>query len=70
MRDELNRLQLFEYRLKGADPQQVLGKGFAIVADGSGERIVSVGAMQPGDTVKLLMRDGTVEVQVKKVVKN
>ena len=70
MRDELNRLQLFEYRLKGADPQQVLAKGFAIVADESGERIASAGAMQQGDTVKLLMRDGTVEVQVKKVVKN
>ena len=70
VRDELNRLQLFEYRLKGADPQQVLAKGFAIVADESGERIASAGAMQQGDTVKLLMRDGTVEVQVKKVVKN
>lgn len=70
VKDELNKLQLFEYRLKGADPQQILNKGFAIVADESGERIVSVGGMGQGQTVKLLMRDGIVEVQVKHVVEN
>lgn len=70
VKDEMNRLQLFEYRLKGADPQQILDKGFALLADGMGERIVSVEGLEVGQCVKVLMRDGTVEVQVKKITKN
>ncbi len=69
VKDEMNRLQLFEYRLKGADPQQILDKGFALLADGMGERIVSVEGLEVGQCVKVLMRDGTVEVQVKKITK-
>ena len=70
VRDEAGRLQLLEYRLKGADPQRVLERGFAIVAAPSGERVTSVAELREGEGLGLMMMDGEVEVTVKKVILN
>ena len=67
--DEYNRLKMIEYKVQAHDPMQILNKGFAIVVDGGGNRISSVSAMASGDVVKLLMKDGEVELSVLKVKK-
>jgi exodeoxyribonuclease VII large subunit len=70
VRDEAGKLQLLEYRLKGADPQRVLERGFAIVAAPSGGRVTSVAELREGEGLRLMMMDGEVEVTVKKVILN
>ena len=67
--DEYNRLKMIEYKVQAHDPMQILNKGFAIVVDGGGNRISSASAMASGDVVKLLMKDGEVELSVLKVKK-
>ena len=60
--NEYAKLDLLEYKVKSQDPQHILNKGFAIVADSNGERIVSIDDVCSGDSIKLIMKDGVVEL--------
>ena len=60
--NEYAKLDLVEYKVKSHDPQHILNKGFAIVANENGERIVSVDDVCSGDSIKLMMKDGIVEL--------
>ena len=68
--DEYNRLQLIEYKVKVHDPQRLLDKGFAVVMDDDGKQVTSVTGMRPGDKLKLLMKDGVVELSVLDIKNN
>lgn len=60
------RLEMFELRIKGADPARILGKGFAIVAvDGAR---ASAADVVRGRRMKLVLRDGTVEFEIGEVL--
>ncbi len=59
-----NALQMLELRINAASPQQILNKGFAIVAASSGERIRSVQDVAVDDVIKIILKDGTVKVRV------
>ena len=60
--NEYAKLDLIEYKVKTQDPQHILNKGFAIVANNNGERIASVDDVCSGDSIKLIMKDGIVEL--------
>lgn len=70
--EKKNKLQLVEYKLHSLNLQEVLNKGFVIVADKKGKRAVSVDDIPDTGTIRLIMKDGTVEmtVGVLKKVKN
>ena len=62
-RQQLDMLQL---RISAADPARILGNGFAIVAVGSKRACAS--DVVEGARLKLVLRDGTVEFEVGKVL--
>ncbi len=66
---ERNRLKMLELLLRARDPYHILDKGFVIVADGAGKRIDSVDGISDGDRIKLIMRDGIVELSAKELEK-
>lgn len=65
---ESGRIDLLDARIKAADPAEILAKGFAAVSRDGG-RVVSAGAVSPGDEVRLLFRDGAVDCKVLKINK-
>ena len=62
---EKNRLKMLGMLLDAGNPYHILDKGFAIVADGSGKRIGSVEEILEGKKIKLMLKDGLVELSVK-----
>ncbi len=62
--ERMNTLQMLELRMNAASPQQILNKGFAIVAASSGERIRSVQDVAVDGIIKIILKDGTVKVRV------
>ncbi len=57
-------LQLLELRIKAASPQEILNKGFAIVSADSGERVRSAEQVKEGDVLKIVLKDGVINVKV------
>lgn len=60
------QLEMLKMRILAADPARILGNGFAIVAVG-GKR-ASAGDIVEGAKVKMVLKDGTVEFVVGKVL--
>ena len=48
-------------RIRGADPRQVLARGYTLVTDAHGVVVKSAAALPPGTKFKVLFADGTVE---------
>lgn len=65
---EKGRLKMLGMLLEARDPYNILDKGFAIVADSSGKRIGSVSEILEGERIKLMLKDGVVELSVKGLV--
>jgi exodeoxyribonuclease VII large subunit len=55
------RLTALGERIRGADPRNVLSRGFTLVTDARGVVVKSARALPPGTPFKLLFADGTVE---------
>ncbi len=64
----LHALDLLERRLDAADPRRALERGF-LIALKDGRRADCAAAFRPGDRLSLLFRDGRVEAEVEKIVK-
>lgn len=62
--DALHTLDLLERRIDAVDPQRALERGF-LIALRNGRRTVSAAGFSPGDRLTLLLRDGTVEAEVR-----
>ena len=54
------RLEALSARLEGASYQGVLGRGFALVTDGSGAAVTQAASVNPGARLALRFADGTV----------
>ena len=67
--EALHRLDVLERRIDAVDPRRALERGF-LIALKDGRRAASSAAFAPGDTLKLLFRDGLLEAEVKSVTKN
>ena len=61
------QLASLEARLQALDPQRVLERGYAWLADGSGRAVQSVQQMAPGDTLQAVLADGSAQVTVRDV---
>lgn len=56
-------------RVGALSPTQVLKRGYAVLADGEGTAITSAGTLQTGQTVQMLLYDGSAEAEITKVGK-
>ncbi len=65
--NQRRRLELLQARLEGLDPQQVLARGFAWLADDRGRPLQSVQQVQPGQRLQARLADGRLQVQVEQV---
>lgn len=61
------RLELLQARLEGLDPQQVLARGFAWLADAEGRPLQSVRQVQAGQSVQARLADGLLQTKVERV---
>ena len=55
------------HRLAALDPQRVLARGYAWVADADGPPVLSARAVLPGDRLRTLWADGSAQVEVLQV---
>jgi len=58
------RLDVVEARLVALDPQRVLARGYAWLADGQGRTVTSVASLQPGDLLTARLSDGELEARI------
>jgi len=61
---QAERLARLALRLAANDPHQVLARGYAWLADGSGRPVTQVAGLQPGVQLSAQWADGRAEVQV------
>lgn len=64
----LSRLDVLESRIKGADPRNVLSRGYVLTLDSKGRALKSAAALKEGDMVKVMFADGVAECETKKVI--
>jgi exodeoxyribonuclease VII large subunit len=71
-RVDRRRLQLESSarRLHAVSPLGTLDRGYAIVRTGDGRMVRSVDGLQPGSRVEVVLRDGTAEATVERVMPN
>jgi exodeoxyribonuclease VII large subunit len=60
-------LQSAAQRLAALDPQRVLARGYAWMADASGQPVLSVRAVHAGDRLRAIWADGSAQVEVLQV---
>lgn len=63
-----NRLTVAVERLKGASPLERISHGYAYISDDEGNMVNDVNQINEGDYLKLTMKNGHVETEVKKTV--
>ncbi len=66
---EKSRTALLQERLKGLSPQEKLEMGYAYVGNGQGKPVKSVEEVSPKDELILVMKDGRIYTDVRKVEK-
>jgi exodeoxyribonuclease VII large subunit len=62
------RLAGLAARLEGLDPSRVLSRGYAWLADASGQPVTSVASLSPGQAVRAVLADGHADASVLAVV--
>jgi exodeoxyribonuclease VII large subunit len=58
------RLDVVEARLVALDPQRVLARGFAWLADAQGRTLTSITSVQPGEAVTARLADGELDAHI------
>jgi len=69
LRTEMARLVFIGGRLAVLDPQNVLRRGYALVRDASGALVASILKVKLGQTVNVLLQDGSFDTSVKEIKK-
>jgi exodeoxyribonuclease VII large subunit len=69
LRTETARLISIGGRLAALDPQNVLRRGYALVRDESGALVASILKVKLGQTVNVLLQDGSFDTSVKEIKK-
>lgn len=62
-------LELLKTRVASADPRRLMERGYVLVAGSDGVVLKSASGCVPGDKVMVMFRDGTLETEVKDVVR-
>ncbi|MCR5649978.1 MAG: exodeoxyribonuclease VII large subunit [Lachnospiraceae bacterium] len=62
-----SRIEIYREKLKGADPQTRLRSGYAFVEGADGKPVKDVTGLHENDTLKLLMKNGKVYADVRKI---
>lgn len=60
-----SQYKLLELRVKSADPETALAKGYTLTLDASGKFVRNASQLKSGDTLRTKFRDGTVESTVR-----
>ena len=60
-----SQYKLLELRVKTADPETALAKGYTLTLDASGKFVRNAAQLKSGDTLRTKFRDGTVESTVR-----
>ena len=61
-----SRIDVLEARILGADPRNILSRGYALVLDGGGKVLKQAFGVAAGDRVSVMFLDGTLECEVEK----
>ena len=61
------RIETLQVRLDGLDPQHVLARGYAWLADERGAVVNSVRQLQPGQAVQATLADGAAALAVMRI---
>lgn len=62
--DRSRTVDLLDARLAGVDPQRVLARGYARLADAQGRTLSSVAQLRVGDAIDAVLSDGSARAQV------
>lgn len=62
-----NRLQLLQTRIAGADPRNILKRGYVLALDGNGVVMKRAAGKSPGDRMSVVFRDGMIDCEIKEV---
>ena len=62
---EKSRFNLVELRVKNADPETTLSKGYTLTLDANGKFVRNKSQLKPGDTLTTRFKDGSVQSIVK-----
>lgn len=62
---ERGRVELLEYKVNSLNPLSLLEKGYAILAGADGKRIISLGGIPERGVLKVFMKEGVAELEVK-----
>lgn len=63
-----SRVDLLEAKIKGADPRNILKRGYVLTVDAKGRPLRSARGANAGDSIGVMFADGTLECEVKKVI--
>ena len=55
---------LLEQRIRNADPRNILTRGYSLVTDAAGVVVNSSSALHPGQHVRILFADGTIDAKI------
>ena len=61
---EREKLEIRTRRNRSADPQQILGRGFAWIKNEHGKTVRGTGEVESGDKVQIRLSDGSLEARV------
>ena len=67
IQQRLSALDELDRRIKTADPRAVLARGYTLAVDAKGRVIKSAAAVKAGDSVSIMLSDGTLTATVEKV---
>ena len=61
-------LEILWFRLNKSNPLAILEKGFAMLRDAGGKNVGSVADVSEGDRIGVLLKDGTLDCEIKKII--
>lgn len=65
-----SRIDVLEARILGADPRNILSRGYALILDGGGKVLKRAAGSGPGERISVMFRDGVLEADVTGVRKS
>lgn len=60
----LSKIDELERRIREADPRKVLQRGYSLIVDEGGHIVKEAASVKPGDKLRIMLADGTIEVNV------
>ena len=67
IQQRLSALDELDRRIKAADPRAVLKRGYTLAVDANGRVIKSIKNVAKGDTINIMLSDGTITATIEKV---